>query len=222
MAFTHNTIDFLFENKLHDSRDWYKEHKDDYEKYIRKPFTELILQLEPVMTEIDSQLICSPKKISRLYRDARFAKGKSLFRDNVWCSICKKKEPFQCVPEYYFYVSVNGFGFGCGYYNASAKSREAIRDLILSSSKEYKAAQRAYDSQTLFKLEGEQYKRNHYPERSEAEQNWLNRKSISVSFDSADSEMLFSNELGNIVGNGFKSIAPIYELFSKAESQATL
>ena len=34
MPFSPQTLDFLVENRLHDSRDWFKEHKEDYKKLV--------------------------------------------------------------------------------------------------------------------------------------------------------------------------------------------
>ncbi len=37
MGFTQGTIDFLFENRLHDSREWFGEHKQDYKALVTEP-----------------------------------------------------------------------------------------------------------------------------------------------------------------------------------------
>ena len=34
MPFTSKTPEFIFENHAHDSKEWFHEHKGDYEKYI--------------------------------------------------------------------------------------------------------------------------------------------------------------------------------------------
>ena len=116
MGFTQGTIDFLFENRLHDSREWFGEHKQDgrsingiilyyhsAESFLyaavravvaaavtysarsnrTEPLGELVTELAPIMAKIDKMIICDPKRISRIYRDARYAKD-SVFRDEVW------------------------------------------------------------------------------------------------------------------------------------------
>ena len=32
--FTKQTLDFLFENRLHDSKAWFEEHKEDYNRLV--------------------------------------------------------------------------------------------------------------------------------------------------------------------------------------------
>lgn len=217
MAFTEKSLDFLFENHKNDSKLWFTEHKDIYQKEVVEPFKELVVQLAPIMEEIDDEIVCTPKKISRIYRDARYAQGKSIFREGLWISIARKKEPFVCIPEFYFEFSPNGYGWGCGYYHASAASMNAIRKLILAKDKTAYDAFKAYEKQNKFHMWGDLYKRNHYPDESEKLCNWLNRKTISLSYEGEDINEFYSENLAQIIGNDFKSIKAVYMLFLKAE-----
>ncbi|MCR4436018.1 MAG: DUF2461 family protein [Clostridiales bacterium] len=77
---------------MNNSKDWYESHKGEYRQYVYNPFVELIGELSPAMTEIDSQLITIPSKlISRVRRDTRFSRGKSLYRDNAWLVFLRDK-----------------------------------------------------------------------------------------------------------------------------------
>ncbi len=216
MSFSKKTIDFLVENRLNDSKAWYQEHKEDYKKYVAEPFSEFITALQPTINEIDSEIICNPKRFSRLYRDARFSKGGSIFRDNIWCSFERKTGQFKSMPSFYFDISPNGFEYGCGYYMASTATMNVLREMILKNDKTFQEAINAYESQTIFQLAGDLYKKNRYPEQSERLCNWLNRKSIYLFCKSADIDMLCSNELYSIIAEDYKKIAPIYHFFLKA------
>ena len=105
MLFSEEAIGFLFENHTRDSKEWFKEHKADYHRLIEEPFAELITALTPIMNDIDSRIVCDPKKISRLYKDARYNKGGPIFRESVWCSLkCQRdKSEYHPMPEFYFY-----------------------------------------------------------------------------------------------------------------------
>ena len=81
MPFSAQTLDFLFLNKLHDSREWFNERRDEYDAVVMEPMRKLVSNLAPVMMEIDPLLICEPKvnkSISRIFRDTRFSKDKSI------------------------------------------------------------------------------------------------------------------------------------------------
>ena len=94
MPFSQETLDFLFENRMHDSKAWYQEHKADYKRYVAEPFSEFILTLAPTMLAIDDAFPVNPKRFSRLYKDARFSKGGPIFRDNVWCMFARTTDVY--------------------------------------------------------------------------------------------------------------------------------
>ena len=217
MPFSAGSLDFLFENMLNDSKTWYNDHKEDYRQLVTEPFAKLIDDLTGAMLEIDGKFVCNPKKISRLYRDARYAKGKSIFRDYVWYSFCRPYEGHKTLPEFYFSISPRGFDYGCGYYAASSDTMDSIRNLIISDDKSFKAAK----DQDVFELYGELYKRNHYPDESEEKQNWLNRRSMGISCESKDFDLLFSDRLAEKIAEDFTAIAPIYKFFLYAEECVT-
>lgn len=217
MPFTEKAPAFLFENYTRNDKEWFQANKETYHEVLIRPFTELIEYLAPLMEKIDPEMICTPKKISRLYRDARYSKGKSIFRESIWCSLCRRKERFVSKPEFYFYLSPDGFGWGCGYYQTPPAVMENVRSLIISGDKTAKAAMKAYENQSRFELYGELYKRDHFPEQPEKLKSWLNRKSLGVSYDGDEPELLFSEDLPEIVRADFESIADIYRLFIKAE-----
>lgn len=217
MPFTEKAPAFLFENYTRNDKEWFQSNKGTYQKALVEPFTELIEYLSPLMEKIDPEIICTPKKISRLYRDARYAKGKSIFRESIWCSLCRRKERFISKPEFYFYISPDGFGWGCGYYQTPTSVMENLRSLIIEKDKTAVAALKAFDKQSRFELQGELYKRDHFPEQPEKLKEWLNRKSLSVSFDCDDPALLFSKDLKETIRSDFESIADIYRLFIKAE-----
>ncbi len=218
MPFSAQSLDFLFENMLNDSKVWYNEHKEDYKKLIVEPFAEFISEMTGTMLEIDERFICDPKKLSRLYRDARYSRGKSIFRDYVWYSFRQPKGE-RPLPEFYFSISPNGFDYGCGLYCADTSTLESMRRLILEDDKSFKEALKAYKSQDVFALYGDLYKRSRYPEESADKQDWLNRKNMGVSCESKDFKLLFSDRLAGKIASDFKAIAPIYRFYLKAETE---
>ena len=65
----------------------------------------------------------------------------------------------------------------------------------------------------VFHLEGECYKRPHYKEKPEEMRNWLERRNICASADSADFDLLFSDRLAETLRQGFLAVAPLYDFF---------
>ena len=90
MPFSPQTIDFLTMNRLNDSKLWFNEHKDDYRRFVAEPFREFTEKLLPEMQKIDP--LINSVRISRIYRDARYSRGKSVFRENMWCTFGRTRE----------------------------------------------------------------------------------------------------------------------------------
>lgn len=221
MSFTVQALEFISENYMRNDRQWFKDHKADYEKLVLAPFAELLEKLAPVMESIDPQLVCTPKCVSRIYRDARYIKGGAIFRDSLWCSVRRKKaSAYDLTPEFYCYVSLEGFGYGCGYYRTSTAAMEQLRKMALCGDKTFKAAKKAFESQQRFCLAGEMYKKNHFPDCKPDLFDWVNRKSICLCYDSADPQELFSESLFDRIASDMQSIAPVYKLYAKMEEQA--
>lgn len=215
MPFSPSTLDFLFENRLNDSKSWFNEHREDYNNYVAKPFKEFTEALTPAMQNIDS--LISHVRVSRIYRDARYSRGKSIFRENMWCTFSRTHDLYKSMPSFYFEISGNGFDYGCGYYIAATESMNDLRSLILNDSQYFTAALEAFEAQSTFDLYGDMYKRDRYPAESDIKKNWLNRKTIGISARSKDWELLFSDRLADKIAADFESVAPIYDLFLKAE-----
>ena len=110
MPFTQDTLDFLFENQLQDSREWFRAHHDRYEQSVLLPFKELVQVLTPVMLEIDECILTDPRRvISRINRDIRFSHDKSLYRNRMWIAFSRDKHAYDAVPAFYFELTLHGF-----------------------------------------------------------------------------------------------------------------
>ncbi|MBQ8966123.1 DUF2461 domain-containing protein [Ruminococcus sp.] len=217
MAFTPKAPEFLYENYSRNDKEWFRKHKDIYEKEVVLPMREMIEYLSPLMDSIDPMIVCSPRKVSRIYRDVRLIKDGMFFKQSIWFSLMRPKERFDSKPEFFFWINPENFGWGCGYYHIATPVMENIRSLILARDKTAMDAIAAYEAQQTFVLEGEMYKRDRFPEEPENLKNWLNRKNLSVYFQCEDPELFFSDGLKERVRSDFEMIAPVYKLFVRAE-----
>ena len=222
MPFTQKSLDFLFENRLHDSKEWFAQHKQEYKTYVIEPFSELINELAPTMMGIDKLIICDPKRISRIYRDARYARD-SVFRDSVWYTFARQRtSAYDEHAGFYFSIGAGMIGYGCGYYCADSGVRDAVRAMILSDDVSYKAAFSAVGELPHFSQYGELYKKNHFPDQPPEKCDWLNRREFGFSFQSGDAELMFSRELAKRVAEDFERLAPLYDFYIKAEQLAKI
>ena len=218
--FTQRALDFLYFNHKNNSKQWYQQHKEDYQKYLVEPFKELVIALTPTMLSIDDRFIVEPKvdkTISRIYRDMRYASDGYLYRDKMWCVFLRDKKLYNGLPGFYFELSPYGFRYGCGYYQADGQSVKNFRQLILDNSPEYQKAIECYKNQSIFKLYGEKLKTSRYPDYPEEAQEWLMLKNAGLITESQDINLLFSENLGKILAEQFMMIKPFYDMLKKAE-----
>ena len=97
MPISRETLDFLAENRMRNDKTWFRENKERYEKLVKQPLLELAVQLAPVMEEIDPLMVIRPQSaVSRIYRDTRYSKDKTIFRDVMWVSFQRDKKTYEC------------------------------------------------------------------------------------------------------------------------------
>jgi uncharacterized protein (TIGR02453 family) len=220
-GFSEHALGFLLENKLNNSKEWYEAHKSEYKKHVYNPFVELVKELAPVMTDIDNHIITVPSKIiSRVRRDTRFTKDKSLYRDNAWIVFLRDKSRMSTSPCFWFEIGQRGSSWGVGYYGAEAGAMAAMRDMIIQGHPAANKAIKCYEAQDEFVIGGDLYKRSKFPDQPENLRLWLDRKNIFFEKVQADYRSAFSEELPKELESGFIKLKPIYDFFCEAEARA--
>ncbi len=221
MPFSEETVKLLFENRVKDSRDWFLEHRGEYDALCLEPMRRLVTDLAPALEEIDPRLMREPKVgrcISRIYRDTRFSRDKSIFKDVIWCVFVRDKG--ENLPGYWFELSPRGGAWGCGWYRTDPPVMESARELMLSSDSAFKRAKRAYERQSVFLLDDNRYKRGRFPEAPQDLRLWLEQRSLCFTAGSREPELLFSDTLWERLSSDFRLLRPEYEFMLKAQLRA--
>lgn len=223
MPFTRDTLDFLFENRLHDSRSWFAEHKREYQALVLEPLRQLVSALTPVMLDMDGSFNVEPKvdkTICRIWRDTRYTKDPSLYRDHMWITFRRGgKMNASDYPGVYFEIGQYGFSYGCGFFQPATEFLSTLRGLVLADSPSFRVADKAYRSQKIFLMEGDCYKRPHYPDHPEKKRDWLERRGISFNAQSKDFELLFSDRLPDKLAKDFRAMIPVYRFLLEAAEE---
>lgn len=219
MAFSEKSLRFIAENHKRNSREWFVRHRAEYEKHVREPMLELAQALIPTMLKIDPLLILDPKRaVCRIYRDTRFSRDKTMFKRASWFVFQRSKGMVH--PVWFFEFTPDFHHYGCGYYATPPKIMEQVRKLVLSGDRRYREAQKALDGLRAFSLEGDFYKRPHYPGASEKERGWLERRSVTALHFSSDTRPLFSKNLVRRLSDAFLGLAPVYSFLIHAHESA--
>ena len=224
--FTQQTLDFMFENRINNSKIWFEEHRGDYEKHLLHPFQALVENIAPYMLDIDPEMVTEPKvtrTISRIHRDTRFSKDKSKYRDSMWLFFRRDKKLYPNYPSFFFELRPAYAWWGCGMYMADSSYLESYRSLILNGNKSFKEAQRALKKQDRFTFDTDgAYKRSKYPDMSAELRIWLDRKSVYMMHTEEDPSTCFGDGLPDRLIADFQLLAPLYQfLISVCEHRIT-
>lgn len=224
MAFTGFSaagVDLLQLNRLQNSKEFYEEHKNEIKKLAITPFYELIEQMTPVMQQIDAQFVTMPSRmVSRVRRDTRYTKDKTLYRANLWLFFRRARRQHESMPCYYFELHPEYWAWGCwGAWGTG--EMQALRDMILHEDRLFLDAFEAVERCPEVTLAGEMYKRPKYPDAKPEYQSWLNRKEIGV--DCRESEDFAPVLDGSFVGpmlETMKKLAPFYRFLLAGKERA--
>jgi len=109
-------LDFYDDLEMDNTKSFWNAHKDTYESAVKAPMTALMRALEPEF---------GAAKIFRPYRDVRFAKDKTPYKNHQGAFV-----PSGPATGWYLQVGAPGVRVGVGFYEASSSRLAAIREAI--------------------------------------------------------------------------------------------
>lgn len=119
------------------------------------------------------------RMVSRIRRDTRFTKDKTLYREHVWATFMRPKKEFPCSPAFWFEITPQGYTYGVGYYSTTPQLMQAYRDAILADPATFRRAVRRAE-RAGFAFGGESYKKAKPGDVPEDLRAYYNRKDAFV------------------------------------------
>ncbi len=219
-GFSPEGLDLLIENRMQNSKAFYEESKPKIKHLVQEPFYALIAEMAPTMLEIDSSFVIQPHRmLSRVRRDTRYTKDKSLYRDHMWITFGRMKGAFAARPCYYFEIAPTYWAYGCGYYQAPPQEMQYARELMLAEDKRFLEA--FHCVQPPFSLYGDSYKRPRFPDAPAIYQPWLNRKNLGVMAEFTDHSSVLDGTFVKKMLSDMKQIAPLYHFLCTIKENTT-
>ncbi len=213
-GFKPETLMFLDQLGINNSRGWFEAHKDDYIDYLKRPFLELVEALTPTMNEIDPGLDTDPKRcVARINRDIRFTADKSPYRTNLWLAFKRNVPDWKEEPAFFFEIFPDHFRFGMGFFITPRPVIELIRTAVVGREKTFIELHEQYLKQELYVLAGEKYKKIITPDLTPDLQEWNQRKEFFFMADCPSDDRLMGPELVDQLSEDFKKLVPWYEYF---------
>ena len=215
-GFNDVTINYFEAIRKENSRSNYKAHESWYLEGVKEPLEELYYELFNYFGKVDAQLLSSKRRcISSAYNDARFSKEepvKEYFYIRFKLDTAGKKS----MPGFFLDASLDGYRYGMSIYKPESKDMEKIRDYFLDNKYSAIEAVQKFDKAGLLLLQGELYKKEHYPETDPVLKPLLERKRLTFVKESYLDDMFFSRKLLENMLVAYDSVMDIYQLMKEA------
>lgn len=223
-GFTPETLSFLIDLALNNSRDWFWENHDRYEKSILDPFRSLVFSLGDFMRTIDPHFEITPavgKTISRINRDLRFSKNKEPYRSNLWITFKVPADDWKDSPCFFFELFPDFYRYGMGFYQPTKKNMDIFKQEISRNPDRFLKLIAPFTDPEIFKVEGQKYKRppkNDFPREIAR---WHEMKNFYLVRNKDIDDILFCSDLVDKLKVDFFTVKNFYrflvELRSKTE-----
>ncbi len=214
-GFNEHTNEYLVGIRFNNNKQWFQEHKEMYTENVHNLTVAFANELCQRMANMDIDFTEKPK-VSRANRDIRFSKDKSPYKLCKWFffknEMTKGSIPHDA-PGFFFEMSADSWRYGF-FYGDSPSAMEKLRAKINADTAGCERMLRLADRQSVFQLEGEDYKRIFNKELNPYLNKWAQKKwIIYVRYEDYDNMDFYSSKLVDTVFEGFKKIYPVYKYF---------
>ncbi|MGM9915994.1 DUF2461 domain-containing protein [Anaerotignum sp.] len=219
-GFLPETIDFLWELRMNNSKEWMDQNRDRYKAVLKDPFDKFAADLAEL-----SPLFCGKKmncSVSRINRDIRYSKDKSPYRSCRWAVLYDEKlrgTEWKLRPTFYFELQPEGFIHGLGMWCAKPAFLTAYRKKIDSNPAAFLRIAKKVEKDPLFRLEGEDYKKIKNETLDPLVQSWYQKKDIVICTRSGMEDILFTPELPQYLAEEWSRLKGLYAFLEEIEAE---
>lgn len=204
-GFTPETIDFLWGLRLNNRRDWFMEHKEEYQKTLYEPMKELAQEVFEPFLDVPNM----SRKVSRIYKDARMHPAVP-YKEGLWFSMRPDGLPWSEQPTLFFQIRPERYDFGFLLWHPTAAMTTKWRSLMADRPEEFPQLVKTMERKTGLQFEGTPYCRKK-PCPAEILEPYYNLKNMSMEISREPDDLLFSAELAKTVRETLQKLLPMYE-----------
>jgi uncharacterized protein (TIGR02453 family) len=218
--FSPKTFRFLRALARNNSREWFNDHRGDYEAHVRDPFHRLIGDLAPDLRTVSEHYRAEPKGVGgslfRIHRDTRFSNDKTPYKTWSGARFFHARHKQVATPSFYLHVQPGNCFIGAGIWHPEPEEQRRIRQFIFDNPGAWKAATRAPAFRKRYDMDGEALVRppRGYPADHELIED-LKRKNF-VAMAALDDEVVLGPKLRPVVAAHFSGLAPLVDYLCAA------
>jgi uncharacterized protein (TIGR02453 family) len=157
--FSDKTFKFLNALQRNNNREWFNEHKKEYETHVRDPFLQLIGDFQAPLAKISEHYRADPRNVGgslfRINRDARFSNDKSPYKYFSGARFYHQRGRDSEAPKFYFHLQHRNCFIAAGVWHPEPETLRKIRQFILDNPSAWKKAVYAKKFQDNYSREAE-------------------------------------------------------------------
>ncbi len=161
--FSGATFEFLSLLAENNKRDWFQEHKQQYEDVVRAPALNFIEAMQPRLVDIAPHFVADARRtggsLMRVYRDTRFGKDKTPYKTNIGIQFRHALGKDVHAPGFYVHISTGSVFVGVGLWRPPGEALTRIRQAVDTDPAAWLAARDDAGFRRWFSLGGESLKR---------------------------------------------------------------
>jgi uncharacterized protein (TIGR02453 family) len=219
--FTPATFRFFKSLVLHNNREWFHEHKDDYERHVREPFLALIGDLDAPLKKISPHYRADTRKVGgslyRIHRDTRYASDKQPYKGWQGSRFFHERRHEIQAPGFYLHIQPGESFVGGGMWHPEPPVLKKLREFLADNPDAWKRATQTKGFRDRFSFWGESLvrpPRGYDPNHELIED--LKRKNFAAGQD-FDEDMACSAELLPFIIDNFKRLSPMVDYLCAAQ-----
>lgn len=214
---------FRFLNALgrHNSREWFLDHKADYEQHVREPFLALIADMQAPIAKISPHYRADARKnggsLFRIHRDTRFSNNKLPYKTWQGARFFHERRHEIAAPSFYVHIQPGDCFAGGGMWHPEPDDLKRIRGFIADNPAAWKKATHSKAFRERFEFWGESLSRP--PRGFDAAHELiedLKRKDFAVG-ENFDEALACSDALLPWTVATFKRVAPMIDYLCAAQ-----
>lgn len=203
-GFSPETFDFLWGIRFNNNREWFAQHKEQYQRVLYEPMKALVKDLEPDFLPMDGMKI----QLSRIYRDMRMHPD-TFYKDSLWFTLRHREDYWLENPCLCFELRPEGYRYGFLLLRPQPARMEELRKKMAEKPEEFLAMIRRAEKESGLKLEGDRYKRPKPCEDGRLTE-YFTMKNFFALGDLPPDELLFSPGLTEELRKVFHAWLPLY------------
>jgi uncharacterized protein (TIGR02453 family) len=220
-GFTKETVRFFNGLRRNNTREWFGEHRETYDKHVMDPAKAFVVAMGDKLRTAVPKIIAVPmvnKSIFRLNRDTRFSLDPSPYKTNLGLYFWEGTKSRMESPGFYFHLEPPDLFLGSGMYmlpdNLMVKYRRAVVDPKLG--KELRKILADLAKRKEFEVGGKHYKRvpaGYDPGHPNAE--LLKHNGLYAGFEAKIPEEFFSRRLVDFCFERYEPLVPLHRWLVK-------